>query len=180
MMSKDQFLGEFEQFLLLAILKLRDSAYGSSIRQLLAETIERDVTIGALYTTLERLESKGLVESKMGEATPERGGRAKKYFKVTAQGQMCTKAFQRCTCKHVARPGIAGEHMNPITTQPPVWPGRFLQWVLPSALKEPILGDLTAILTGIFSSLIGAIAIGSHLQAGDFSTTFGPDSRYAS
>lgn len=70
--------------------------------------------------------------------------------------------------------------MNPITTQPPVWSGRFLQWVLPSALKEPILGDSTAILTGIFSSLIGAIAIGSHLQAGDFSTTFGPDSRYAS
>ena len=91
MMSKDKFLGEFEQFLLLAILKLRDSAYGSSIRQLLAETIERDVTIGALYTTLERLESKGLVESKMGEATPERGGRAKKYFKVTAQGQMALK-----------------------------------------------------------------------------------------
>lgn len=90
-MSRDKFLGEFEQFLLLAILKLRDSAYGSSIRQLLAETIERDVTIGALYTTLERLESKGLVESKMGEATPERGGRAKKYFKVTAQGQMSLK-----------------------------------------------------------------------------------------
>ncbi|GEA05945.1 hypothetical protein KUL42_07060 [Alteromonas sp. KUL42] len=90
-MSKDKFLGEFEQFLLLAILKLGDSAYGSSIRQLLAETIERDVTIGALYTTLERLESKGLVESKMGEATPERGGRAKKYFKVTAHGQMALK-----------------------------------------------------------------------------------------
>lgn len=90
-MSKDKFLGEFEQFLLLAILKLGDSAYGSSIRQLLAETIERDVTIGALYTTLERLENKGLVESKMGEATPERGGRAKKYFKVTALGQMALK-----------------------------------------------------------------------------------------
>lgn len=90
-MAKDKFLGEFEQFLLLAILKLGDNAYGSSIRQLLAESIARDVTIGALYTTLERLEKKGLVESKMGEATAERGGRAKKYFRVTAQGQSALK-----------------------------------------------------------------------------------------
>lgn len=86
-MDKEKFLGEFEQFLLLAILRLADNAYGSTIRQLLAESINRDVTIGALYTTLERLEKKGLVESKMGESTSERGGRAKKYFKVSAQGQ---------------------------------------------------------------------------------------------
>lgn len=86
-MDKEKFLGEFEQFLLLAILRLGDNAYGSTIRQLLAESINRDVTIGALYTTLERLEKKGLVESKMGESTSERGGRAKKYFKVSAQGQ---------------------------------------------------------------------------------------------
>ena len=90
-MDKEKFLGEFEQFLLLAILRLNDNAYGSTIRQLLAESINRDVTIGALYTTLERLEKKGLVESKMGEATAERGGRAKKYFKVSAQGQSALK-----------------------------------------------------------------------------------------
>jgi len=90
-MEKEKFLGEFEQFLLLAILKLGDNAYGSTIRQLLAETISRDVTIGALYTTLERMEKKGLVESRMGEATAERGGRAKKYFKVSAQGQTSLK-----------------------------------------------------------------------------------------
>lgn len=90
-MSKDKFLGEFEQFVLLAILKLTDNAYGSTIRQLLAETISRDVTIGALYTTLDRLENKGLLESRIGEATAERGGRAKKYFKVTAQGQSALK-----------------------------------------------------------------------------------------
>ena len=58
---------------------------------MLADSINRDVTIGALYTTLERLEKKGLVESKMGEATAERGGRAKKYFKVSAQGQSALK-----------------------------------------------------------------------------------------
>lgn len=91
MSNKDKFLGEFEQFLLLAILRLGENAYGSTIRQLLAESIARDVTIGALYTTLERLEKKGLVESKMGEATAERGGRAKKYFKVSAQGQTALK-----------------------------------------------------------------------------------------
>lgn len=90
-MDKEKFLGEFEQFILLAILKLGENAYGSTIRQLLADTIQRDVTIGALYTTLERLEKKGLLESKMGEATAERGGRAKKYFKVSAQGQSSLK-----------------------------------------------------------------------------------------
>ena len=90
-MNKDKFLGEFEQFLLLAILKLDDEAYGSTIRQLLAETINREVTIGALYTTLERLEKKGLVSSRMGEATAARGGRAKKYFSVSAQGQAALK-----------------------------------------------------------------------------------------
>lgn len=90
-MEKEKFLGEFEQFLLLAILRLSDQAYGSTIRQLLAESINRDVTIGALYTTLERLEKKGLVESKMGESTAERGGRAKKYFTVSAQGQSALK-----------------------------------------------------------------------------------------
>lgn len=91
MSDKEKFLGEFEQFLLLSILKLGDNAYGSTIRQLLAETIQRDVTIGALYTTLERLEKKGLLDSKMGEVTPERGGRAKKYFKVTAKGLQALK-----------------------------------------------------------------------------------------
>lgn len=90
-MDKEKFLGEFEQFLLLAILRLGDNAYGSTIRQLLADSISRDVTIGALYTTLERLEKKGLVESRMGESTSERGGRAKKYFKVSAQGQAALK-----------------------------------------------------------------------------------------
>ena len=65
MSAKEKYLGEFEQFLLLSILSLGDEAYGTTIRQLLADKIERDVTIGALYTTLERLEKKGFVESKM-------------------------------------------------------------------------------------------------------------------
>jgi len=91
MANKEKYLGEFEQFLLLSTLKLGDNAYGSTIRQLLADIIQRDVTIGALYTTLDRLEKKGLLESKTGEVTPERGGRAKKYFKVTAKGEYALK-----------------------------------------------------------------------------------------
>ncbi|GLR70427.1 PadR family transcriptional regulator [Agaribacter marinus] len=91
MSDKEKFLGEFEQFVLLSILKLGENAYGSAIRILLAEAVSRDVTIGALYTTLERLEKKGLLTSKMGEVTPERGGRAKKYFTLTAQGNRALK-----------------------------------------------------------------------------------------
>ena len=87
MSDKEKFLGEFEQFLLLAIMRLGDNAYGSTIRQLLAETVGRDVTIGALYTTLERLDKKGLVDSRLGEATAERGGRAKKFYRVTGRGE---------------------------------------------------------------------------------------------
>ncbi|MFC3031007.1 PadR family transcriptional regulator [Pseudoalteromonas fenneropenaei] len=86
MTEKEKYLGEFEQMILLAILRLKHEAYGATIRQLLAESIRRDVTIGALYTTLERLEKKGLLASALGEATAERGGRAKKYFTVTADG----------------------------------------------------------------------------------------------
>ena len=87
MNDKQKFLGEFEQILLLSILKLGTNAYGTSIRQLLADAINRDITIGALYTTLERLEKKGMVSSKMGESKAQRGGRAKKYFEVTGAGQ---------------------------------------------------------------------------------------------
>ena len=80
-------LGEFEQVVLLAILGLQDEgAYGVSIRAKIAEHTFRDPTPGAIYTTLERLESKKLVKSSVGEATPERGGRAKRYYEVTAQG----------------------------------------------------------------------------------------------
>lgn len=84
---KEKFLGEFEQMVLLAILKLNDQAYGVAIRELLIVSIEREVSIGALYTTLERLEKKGLLISSQGEATSERGGRAKKFYLVSGQGK---------------------------------------------------------------------------------------------
>jgi PadR family transcriptional regulator, regulatory protein PadR len=83
--SKDN-IGEFEELVLLAILKLGSSAYGVSISDTLEEA-DRAVSIGALYTTLSRLEEKGLISSWVGEPTRERGGRAKKFFKVEATGE---------------------------------------------------------------------------------------------
>ena len=81
-----QYLGEFEEIVLIAILRLRDNAYGVTIRSLIEEETKRTTSIGAVYTTLERLETKGYISSKQGEATPERGGRAKRYFKIEGAG----------------------------------------------------------------------------------------------
>lgn len=85
-MGKDDTLGQFEQVVLLALIRLRGNAYGMKVRQELSERIGKEVSIGAIYTTLERLEKKGYVSSWTGEATPERGGRAKRYFNVEAPG----------------------------------------------------------------------------------------------
>jgi PadR family transcriptional regulator PadR len=80
-------LGEFEQLILLAVLRLRDDAYGMRIRLEIKERTKRTVSLGAIYTTLERLEAKGMITSWVGDPTPERGGRAKKFFKLEASGQ---------------------------------------------------------------------------------------------
>jgi PadR family transcriptional regulator, regulatory protein PadR len=79
-------LGEFEQVILLAILRLRDNAYGVTIRAELADRAGRNVAPGALYTALERLETKGLITSRMSDPTPQRGGRSKRHVTVTAAG----------------------------------------------------------------------------------------------
>ena len=71
-------LGEFEQLILLAILRLGDAAYGVTIRAELAERAARNIAPGAMYTALERLEAKGLIKSRMSDPTPQRGGRAKR------------------------------------------------------------------------------------------------------
>jgi len=82
------YIGEFEELVLLAILSLREQAYGVKIGDAIEEATGRSISIGALYTTLSRLEEKGLIRSWMGEVTAERGGRAKKYFKIEAPGQL--------------------------------------------------------------------------------------------
>ena len=87
MANKETYLGEFEHIVLLALIHLKDDAYGMTIRMEIDERIGRSVSIGAVYTTLERLEKKGFITSKMGEATPQRGGKAKKYFVITPAGK---------------------------------------------------------------------------------------------
>ena len=89
------YLGEFEQLILLAILRLRDGAYGVTIRAELANRTGRNIAPGALYTTLDRLETKGLIASRMSDPTPQRGGRAKRKVTVTAAGlEAVTRAVQ--------------------------------------------------------------------------------------
>ena len=92
-------LGEFEQLILLAILRLRDNAYGVTIRAELADRAGRRVAPGAMYTALERLETKGLITSRMSDPTPQRGGRAKRQVTVTRAGMEAltrsVRAYQR-------------------------------------------------------------------------------------
>jgi PadR family transcriptional regulator len=84
--AKGELLGEFEHLVLLAVLRLSDSAYGMSVRREIADRTGRDVSIGAVYATLDRLSTKGLVTSAMSDPTPERGGRAKRSFRLTGAG----------------------------------------------------------------------------------------------
>lgn len=79
-------LGDFEQLLLFAVLRLEDDAYGVAIRRELDERTHRTISAGAVYTALERLESKGLVVSRVGDTTPARGGRRRKYYRLEPAG----------------------------------------------------------------------------------------------
>jgi PadR family transcriptional regulator, regulatory protein PadR len=85
-MSNRDFLGEFEHIVVLALLRLADQAYGVTVRQEIEVRTDREVSIGAIYATLDRLEKKGYVKSHLGDPTPERGGRSKRFFHVTANG----------------------------------------------------------------------------------------------
>src|ERR1043166_1195889 len=85
-MPRSEFLGGFELLVLLALIGLGDEAYGVPISEAIEESSGKEVALGSVYITLERLEKKGLVASRLGEPTAERGGRAKTYFKVTAKG----------------------------------------------------------------------------------------------
>ncbi len=91
-MAPPIYLGEFEQLVLLAVLRLGDEAYAVPIRQAIEDAAARSVSRGALYTTLDRLEAKGLLSSRMGEPTVERGGRARRYHLVTPAGLRALRA----------------------------------------------------------------------------------------
>ena len=94
-MGREVNLGEFEQIVLLAILRLGTAAYGTAIRREIEDCARRRVTAGALYTTLTRLEAKRLVCSTLGDPTPERGGKAKRFYALTSAGRTAITAAQR-------------------------------------------------------------------------------------
>jgi PadR family transcriptional regulator PadR len=85
-MPKRSYLGDFELMVLLALMRLGKDAYGVPISREIEQQSGREVALGTVYAALERLEEKDLVASELGESTPERGGRAKRYFHVTTKG----------------------------------------------------------------------------------------------
>lgn len=87
-MGKGEYAGEFEQMVMLAIVRLGGDAYGMKVRRELEETAGRNVTFGTVYGTLERLEEKGFVSSRRADPEPIRGGRARRYFRVEPAGEL--------------------------------------------------------------------------------------------
>jgi PadR family transcriptional regulator PadR len=85
------YLGEFEQLVLLALMRLGEDAYGVTIRTTIRDRAGRDASFGAIYSTLRRLEQKGLVRSTIGDPDPVRGGRAKKHVTVTPRGRAAVR-----------------------------------------------------------------------------------------
>jgi DNA-binding PadR family transcriptional regulator len=92
-------MGGFELLVLLALIRLGDEAYGVPISEAIEESSGRDVALGSVYITLERLENKGFVSSALGEPTAVRGGRAKTYFRITAKGLREVRQAQRTLIK---------------------------------------------------------------------------------
>jgi DNA-binding PadR family transcriptional regulator len=93
-MARSQYLGSLEQIVLLALVRLRDNAYGMTVRRDIAERTGREISIGAVYATLERLEKNGYVTSFTGAPTAERGGRRKRHFRIQADGQRALERSQ--------------------------------------------------------------------------------------
>lgn len=105
-------LGTFELTVLLAVARLGDDAYGLAVRRDVSERMRRDYSVGAVYTTLQRLEDKGLISSRATEPLPIRGGRSRRQFKVTAAGHRSIREAQR-----VAASAWAGVR-SPIKPEP--------------------------------------------------------------
>ena len=103
-------LGEFEYLVLTAAARLAEDAYGAAIQLEILNSTARRCSLGALYTTLDRLEEKGLIETWMGGATPQRGGRSKRMVRVTAKGSRAAAAFYRIVTR--ASRGLSWE-MHP-------------------------------------------------------------------
>lgn len=98
-MNDRSYLGEFELMLLLTIIHLGDEAYGVPIARELERLRGRGVSVGSVYAALERLEGKGIVASALGDPTPERGGKAKRYFRITKEGLRQVRETRRVLTK---------------------------------------------------------------------------------
>lgn len=98
-MTDRSYLGEFELMILLAVIHLGEDAYGVPISRELERYRGRDVAIGSVYAALERMEAKGLVTSALGDPTPERGGKAKRYFRITKEGLRQVRETRRVLSK---------------------------------------------------------------------------------
>ena len=85
-MGTREYLGSFELMVLMALMRLGEDAYGVPIAREIEAHLGREVALGSVYATLARLEERRLVTSSLGDPTPERGGRAKRYFRITARG----------------------------------------------------------------------------------------------
>src|SRR6478672_7417938 len=105
-MKADNYLGELEELVLLAILKVGSNAYGVPIKETLEEA-GRKISVGALYATLDRLEQKGFVKSSQGAPTPERGGKAKRFFNVEGAGMSALRRTQASRKKLMPETGLA-------------------------------------------------------------------------
>jgi DNA-binding PadR family transcriptional regulator len=92
-------LGEFEYLMLTAVARLGEGAYGVAIRQEIEDATGRACSLGALYTTIDRLESKGLIKTAMGDPTPQRGGRPKRMVRITPRGIEAASDFYRAVMK---------------------------------------------------------------------------------
>jgi PadR family transcriptional regulator, regulatory protein PadR len=98
-MREHTYLGEFELMILLTIIRLGDEVYGVPLARELSTIRGGDVAVGSVYAALDRLELKGLIASNLGDPSPERGGRAKRYFRVTEQGLKSVRETRRILSK---------------------------------------------------------------------------------
>lgn len=98
-MPRGEMLGSLEQIILIALVRLKSNAYGMTVRREIEERTGRNISIGAVYATLERLQAKGYVSSFSGDPTPERGGRAKRFFRLEPGGEEALHATQNAVRK---------------------------------------------------------------------------------
>jgi PadR family transcriptional regulator PadR len=111
-MTRRTHLSTFELMVMLALARLGEDAYGVPIAREIREHSGRDILLGSVYAALDRLGERGLVSSELGEPTPERGGRAKRYFHLTAKGLRETRDAQRTLVKLWSDiPQLKGEHI---------------------------------------------------------------------